>query len=165
MHHVARNWNEASKTGKCNYQERIQQLEFDGLLTLLIDDETITIKDTEVEIISEDIPGWQVTNEGELTVALDVSISGTLQDEGNARELVNKIQKMRKEIDLNVVDRINVSIEKHDLINSSVINFKSYICAEILADQLELVDSLKDAMVIDVNDFPVNVIISPKNLL
>ncbi|MBA2423411.1 MAG: class I tRNA ligase family protein, partial [Chitinophagales bacterium] len=146
-------------------QEQIQQLEFDGLLTLIIDDETITIKDTEVEIISEDIPGWQVTNEGELTVALDVSISETLQDEGNARELVNKIQKMRKEIDLNVVDRINVSIEKHDLINSSVINFKSYICAEILADQLELVDSLKDAMVIDVNDFPVKVIISPKNLL
>jgi isoleucyl-tRNA synthetase len=145
-------------------QEQIQQLEFEGSISLLVDDEPVTIKDTEVEIISEDIPGWQVANQGELTVALDVGLSETLQDEGNARELVNKIQKMRKDFEFNVVDRINVSIEKHDLINSSIINFKNYICAEILADHLELVDSLNNATVIDVNDFPVKVTISPKNL-
>ncbi|MEO6165971.1 MAG: isoleucine--tRNA ligase, partial [Chitinophagales bacterium] len=145
-------------------QDQIQLLELEGFLELMIEDDAIIINIGDVEVISEDIPGWQVANQGDLTVALDVTITDLLQEEGNARELVNRIQKMRKDAGFSVTDRINVSIEKHDRINSSVVNFKNYICAEILADTLELVDSLKDAEVVDVNDFPVKIIIKQKKL-
>lgn len=145
-------------------QDQIQLLELEGFLELVIEDEAVVINIGDVEVISEDIPGWQVANQGELTVALDVTITDLLQEEGNARELVNRIQKMRKDAGFSVTDRIMVLMEKHDLINSSVVNFKNYICAEILADTLELVDSLMDAEVVDVNDFPVKIIIKQKKL-
>ncbi|HUM47453.1 MAG TPA: DUF5915 domain-containing protein [Chitinophagales bacterium] len=145
-------------------QDQIQLLELEGFLELVIEDEVVVINIGDVEVISEDIPGWQVANQGELTVALDVTITDLLQEEGNARELVNRIQKMRKDAGFSVTDRIIVLMEKHDLINSSVVNFKNYICAEILADTLELVDSLMDAEVVDVNDFPVKIIIKQKKL-
>ena len=105
-----------------------------------------------------------MSNQDDLTVALDVSVTESLQEEGNARELVNRIQKLRKDLQFNVTDKITVLIEKQEAINSSVINFKNYICAEILADSLELVDSLNDGVTIDVNDFPVRVIIKQKIL-
>jgi isoleucyl-tRNA synthetase len=143
-------------------QDQIQLIELEGFITLIIDDEPVDINLAEVEVISEDIPGWQVANQGEITVALDVTVTEELQEEGNARELVNRIQKLRKELDFNVTDKIDLLIEKHELINSSVINFKNYICAEILAETLELADSLSDGIVIDVNDFPVKVFIKPK---
>lgn len=145
-------------------QDQIQLLELEGFIDLIVDNETVSVNLADVEVISEDIPGWQVANQGDLTVALDVNVTATLQEEGNARELVNKLQKLRKDLGLNVTDRIAVSIEKHDAINSSVINFKNYICAEILADTLELIDSLEDGTSIEVNDFPVKVIIKQKNL-
>ena len=93
-----------------------------------------------------------------------MSIADSLREEGNARELVNRIQKLRKDLGFNVTDRIDVFIEKHELINFSVINFKNYICAEILADTLELVDLLMDGVPVDVNDFPVKIIIKQKKL-
>jgi isoleucyl-tRNA synthetase len=143
-------------------QDQIQLLELEGFLELVIDNEAVVINLNEVEVISEDIPGWQVANQGELTVALDVTITETLQEEGNARELVNRIQKMRKDLGYNVTDRIDVFIEKSETINLSVINFKNYICAEILAESLELVDSLTGAETLTVNDLPVKVIIKQK---
>ncbi|MBK6484860.1 MAG: isoleucine--tRNA ligase [Chitinophagaceae bacterium] len=143
-------------------QDQIQLLELEGFLELVIDNEAVVINLNEVEVISEDIPGWQVANQGELTVALDVTITETLQEEGNARELVNRIQKMRKDLGYNVTDRIDVFIEKSETINLSVINFKNYICAEILAESLELVDSLSGAETLTVNDLPVKVIIKQK---
>ena len=143
-------------------QDQIQLLELEGFLELVIDNEAVVINLNEVEVISEDIPGWQVANQGELTVALDVTITETLQEEGNARELVNRIQKMRKDLGYNVTDRIDVFIEKSETINLSVINFKNYICAEILAESLELIDSLSGAETLTVNDLPVKVIIKQK---
>lgn len=143
-------------------QDQIQLLELEGFLEFVIDNEAIVINLSEVEVISEDIPGWQVANMGELTVALDVTITEALLEEGNARELVNRLQKLRKDLNYNVTDRIEVLIENQESINSSVINYKNYICAEILADSLELVDSLSDAEALEVNDLPVKVIIKQK---
>ncbi len=138
-------------------QEQIQQLERKGAYELEIDGEKIAILSEEVEIISEDIPGWQVANKGELTVALDISISEELQNEGNARELVNRIQNLRKEMDFNVTDRIKVVIEKHESINPALINFKDYICAEILAEELTVVDHIADGNSIEVNEIPMKI--------
>jgi isoleucyl-tRNA synthetase len=144
-------------------QDDINLLELQGFTEFLVDNEMITINLNEVEVISEDIPGWLVANQDNLTVALDITVTDHLQQEGNARELVNRIQKLRKDTNLKVTDRIDVSIEKQEVINLSVVNFKDYICAEILADKLELVDSLKDGVFIDVNDLPVKIIINLKN--
>lgn len=143
-------------------QPEILKLEKAGSLELEIEGEKIPVLLQEVELISEDIPGWQVANEGDLTVALDVNITEALREEGNARELVNRIQKLRKDLDFNVTDRIDVFIENTSQINLSVVKFKNYICAEILADTLELVDSLDDGASIDVNDLPVKILIKQK---
>jgi isoleucyl-tRNA synthetase len=143
--------------------QEILKLEKTGAIELEIDGEKIPIAINEVELISEDIPGWQVANESDLTVALDVSISEILRQEGYSRELVNRIQKLRKDLDFNVTDHIDVLIEKNDEINLSILKFKNYICAEILADSLELVDSLDHGVSIDVNELPVKIIIKQKN--
>ena len=144
------------------HQDQIQMLELEGFVELILDNEAVVVNLSEVEVISEDIPGWQVANQGDLTVALDVTITPTLQEEGHARELVNRIQKLRKDMGLNVTDRIAVFIGQSEAINSAVMNFKNYICAEILADTLELVDSLTDATSVEVNDFQVKVIVKQK---
>ena len=111
----------------------------------------------EVEIISEDIPGWQVASKGELTVALDITITDKLKDEGNAREFVNRIQNLRKDKAFNVTDRIKLEVERHAEINSALTDFKDYICAEILAEELAVVDSITDGSPIEVNEIPLKV--------
>ncbi|MBA3648578.1 MAG: isoleucine--tRNA ligase [Chitinophagales bacterium] len=142
--------------------EQIQNLELFGSIDLDAGEDRITVNINEVEIISEDIPGWQVASFGNVTVALDTSITDSLKEEGNARELISQLQKLRKERDYEVTDRIEVSIEKQEEINASVINFKNYICSEILADKLELVDNVEDGTPVKVNDLPVKVIIKHK---
>lgn len=134
-----------------------------GSLVFIIDGEEIKIEKNEVEIISEDIPGWQVANEGDLTVALDISISESLRQEGYARELVNRIQKLRKEQGFSVTDRIEVILEKQKEINSVIENFKNYICAEILADNLDLTDTLDQGVSIEVDNQPLKILIKQKN--
>lgn len=142
--------------------KQILQLEKNGNYDLTLDGETVNILLSEVEIISEDIPGWQVANKGELTVALDITITDKLREEGNARELVNRIQKFRKDSNFNVTDRIAVTIESQPQIDSTIIHHKDYICAEILADELQLVDSLDSGESFEVNDFSVKAIINLK---
>ena len=97
---------------------------------------------TDVDIITEDIPGWVVANEGTLTVALDVTISDELRDEGIARELVNRIQTIRKEQNFEVTDKIKLTVEKNNEINLAIQNNFSYICSETLAESLDLVDQI-----------------------
>ncbi len=143
-------------------EAQIAELETNKRIFVVIDNEKVEILSEEVEIVSEDIPGWQVANKNELTVALDITITPELQEEGNARELVNKLQKMRKDSGFNITDRVILTVEKHDLINSTIINFKNYICAEILADDLQMIGQLSDAEVVEVNDFPVKVILKQK---
>src|SRR5690606_19488415 len=106
---------------------------------LAVDGDTIEINFGDVEIIAEDIPGWSVANKDNLTVALDITVTPELQDEGNAREIVNRIQRIRKETGLEVTDRIAVKIEDYEPLKSAIINFSDYICAEILADDIQIV--------------------------
>ena len=97
----------------------------------------------DVEIIPVDIPGWKVANSGQLTVALDVTLTEALKEEGVARELINRIQNLRKESNLDVTDKIDVKIQRNSAINEAINNNLNYICTEILASSLELVDSLE----------------------
>jgi len=120
----------------------INKIEQDGVYLTEIGGEKIEISLSDVEILSEDIPGWLVTNTGNLTVAMDITITDQLWEEGVARELINRIQNFRKDSNFEVTDKINVKIEKQDKINSSINNNISYICAETLAVSLELIDKI-----------------------
>lgn len=143
-------------------QEQIGQFEKETVYNLLIENETVPLYLTDVEIVSEDVPGWMVTNKGAVTVALDVTVTPELQDEGNARELVNRIQKIRKESGFELTDRIAVQVSDEEKLRSSVTQFKSYICAEILADNLDLVPQLNDGIEVEINDILIKVQVSKK---
>jgi isoleucyl-tRNA synthetase len=138
-------------------QEDISQFERETVYNLLIENETVPLYLTDVEILSEDVPGWMVTNKGAVTVALDVTISPELLSEGNARELVNRIQKIRKESGFELTDRIAVQVLENESLQPSITQFKSYICAEILADNLEFVPHLSNGIEVEVNDIPLKV--------
>ena len=131
-------------------QADIQKLEQEKRLDVIIQNQPFTLIEEDVEISSEDIPGWQVINEGKLTVALDVTISDDLREEGIAREFINRIQNLRKEMGYEVTDRIDLKVLEHASIRSSLINNKDYICAETLAENLELVDRLDGEDVVNV---------------
>ncbi|MFI5134528.1 MAG: isoleucine--tRNA ligase [Chitinophagales bacterium] len=145
-------------------QDQIRSLEQFGSVLLKIEGEDVQILINEVEVVSEDVTGWQVASQGNLTAALDTTITESLREEGNAREIVNQIQKLRKELDFSVTDRIEVELEKRSEIISSVLNFKKYICAEILADTFELSDHVNGSNTIEVNDLPVKIIIKRKTV-
>ncbi len=123
-------------------QQDIEKLEKTGEISILEGADRITLTREDVEILTEDIPGWTVATEGPLTIALDIHISESLREEGIAREFINKIQNLRKDKGLEVTDRISLKILKHNQINRAVLNHKSYICAQTLAADLELVDRL-----------------------
>ncbi|SDF12437.1 isoleucine--tRNA ligase [Chitinophaga filiformis] len=141
----------------------IASLERSGEFILQIEDEQLPIQLSDVEIISEDIPGWTVANKGALTVALDITITPELLDEGNARELVNRIQKIRKDSDFELTDRIHVKVAVIDSLKSAIINYNDYICTEILADSLEIVPELQEGIEIEVNDLTFNVLVNKKS--
>jgi isoleucyl-tRNA synthetase len=120
-------------------QADISQFEKTGNYSLtLASGSLIDLTLEDVEITSEDIPGWLVMNEGNITVALDVTITNKLKDEGTARELVNRIQNMRKDNGYNVTDKINIWIQDHPYVKSSVEKHKGYIASQTLANQIEL---------------------------
>lgn len=143
-------------------QDDISRLEKDGVISLLIGDEPLILQVSEVEISSEDIPGWMVANKDSLTVALDVTITPELLNEGNARELVNRIQKIRKDQGFELTDRILVMVSDHEIIRESVAQFNNYICAEILAEKLELVSEIPNGTEIEINDIPLKVYVTKK---
>jgi isoleucyl-tRNA synthetase len=120
-------------------QADISRMEKEGQFELSIPGELLVIALNEVEISSEDIPGWMVASKGQLSVALDVTVTEDLENEGNARELVNRIQKIRKDNGYELTDRIVVKIAEAPALKDSITQFNRYICAEILADKLELV--------------------------
>lgn len=144
-------------------QHDIASLEKDGEFGLIIDNERIPIQLSDVEIISEDIPGWTVANKGALTVALDITITPELLDEGNARELVNRIQKIRKDSGFELTDRIAVKVAEVDSLKTAIINFNDYICTEILADSLDVVPQLQEGIEVEVNDLKFNVLVNKKS--
>ncbi len=143
-------------------QQDIGKLERDGNTRIIIDGEYIEIALEEVEINSEDVPGWMVATKGPLTVALDVTVTPELEREGNARELVNRIQKIRKDQEFELTDRINVQIGGAKTLEETIREFNYYICAEILADKLDLVAELTHGTLIEVNDVPLKVFVTKK---
>ncbi len=150
-------------------QEQIGQLENEGQIILPIEGENIVLQKTEVDISSEDIPGWLVATKGILTVALDISITPELVHEGNAREFINRIQKIRKESGFELTDRIEVVLSAGQTapegwipLKASLAQYKDYICAEILADKLEIVPEKNNGTEIEINEVSLNVIVSKK---
>lgn len=132
-------------------QEQIRKLEADGKFDLLVEGESLEILRDEVDIQSEDVQGWMVASRNALTVALDVTVSEELEQEGNARELVNRIQKMRKDMDLDLTDRILVEVQSDSELDLAFTRFNDYICAEILADSLSIKAGLSEGIENEIN--------------
>ena len=131
----------AAEIGKMN-QENIAAFEKEGSYTIVVNNENIVLTPENVEIASEDIPGWLVANEGKLTVAMDVNITDDLHKEGIAREFINRIQNLRKDSGFEVTDKIKLEIMMHDSINDAVLTHKEYIGSQTLAISVELVEKL-----------------------
>jgi isoleucyl-tRNA synthetase len=123
-------------------QEQIANLEKNGSIALMVEGTEAVIELADVEIFSEDVPGWTVANEGALTVALDVEVTDELRREGIAREIIKRIQAMRKEQGLEIVDRIAVSLSKNEATDEAVNEFAEHICNQVLADSIEICESL-----------------------
>ena len=137
-------------------QEQIAELETNGTLAIDIEGQQgVVIEAADVDIISEDIPGWLVGNEGNLTVALDITLTDELRAEGMARELVNRIQNIRKKSGLEITDRIRVSIEPNEASTKAVEAFGDYIARQVLADDLKL--ETNDGQTVDFDDFNLNI--------
>jgi isoleucyl-tRNA synthetase len=135
----------------------IHKIEQSGLITRIFENEQIDILLSEVEISSDDIPGLLVASKGALTVALNIELTDELVKEGLAREFVNKVQKMRKDADFELTDRINVDIENHNILNNALSHYNSYICTEILASSLKFSDSFEHFTEIEVNEHIIKV--------
>jgi isoleucyl-tRNA synthetase len=135
-------------------QEDIARIETEGHYLIMAGDRQIDLQLSDVEIASEDIPGWLVASEGKITIALDVTITEDLRQEGLARELINRIQNMRKDSGFEVTDKITVDIQKHQALNDSVSNFGNYISSQTLAKSINLVDKIdmKKAKLIELDE-------------
>ena len=125
-----------------NGQAIINGIEKNQRFEVVFEGVTYVLEPEDVEIIPVDIPGWKVANEGLITVALDITLNPALVEEGIARELVNRIQNIRKDSDFKVTDKISVRLHANNTINQAVSNNLNYICTEILASSLQLVDKI-----------------------
>lgn len=133
-------------------QSDIFQFEKNGEIQLAVGGETITLGLEDADIMSEDIPGWLVANEGKVTVALDINITQELKEEGIAREFINRIQNLRKESDFDVTDKIILYIGKHPETDSAVENFSAYIASQVLAEKIELTDQLENGKEVEIDE-------------
>ena len=146
----------AEATAKLSNKE-IAELEQNGIYILNLPGGEVQLTTDDVEIITEDMPGWLTANEGKLTVALDITVTDELLKEGIARELVNRIQNIRKQNGYEITDRITVEIEKRDEINDAVTEFSNYISSQTLAAGISLVDKLEDGIELDFDEYMVKV--------
>ena len=138
-------------------QDEINAFEKAGTFTLTVEGQEAMIERADVEIISEDIPGWLVANEGRLTVALDITVTENLRKEGLARELVNRIQNLRKSSGYDITDKISVTVLSNDGMDEAIKDFNSYIANQVLAVSVEITDVISDAAEIDFEDFKLSV--------
>ena len=136
-------------------QEEISSLEKEGKININVDDQAVVVEASDVEIISEDIPGWLVANEGNLTVALEIELNDDLKNEGMARELINRIQNLRKDCGLEITDRIKVTVTPNAQIENAVNAFAEYIKGQVLADSITLADN--DGSSTNFDDFDANI--------
>ena len=132
--------------------EDIIQFEKEANFDLDLNGSTITLNLGDVEIISEDIPGWLVINDGNLTVALDKNVTSDLKYEGIARELVNRIQNLRKESGFDVTDKIEIKIQNHESVNHAVEKHKSYIGTQTLANNITLTSEIPDGKEMELDE-------------
>ena len=140
-------------------QDDIVTIEKDGEILIEVNGVSTQITLDEVEITSQDIEGWLVANQGNLTVALDVTITEELRKEGNARELVNRVQNLRKETGLDVTDKIKLVLEKNDILEHSIASNEKYIMTETLTTELVFVDELSDGTPISFDDVDSKILI------
>lgn len=141
-------------------QDEIAKLERAGSITIDVEGNTLVVEAADVDIISEDIPGWLVCNEGNLTVALEVELTEELQNEGIARELINRIQNMRKDSGLEITDRINVVVSPADRVEAAVCEYSEYIKTQVLADSIVIESN--DGMEVELDTVKVNILINKK---
>jgi isoleucyl-tRNA synthetase len=143
-------------------QDQIAALEMAGSIQLALSTGSVVIDMLDVDITAEDIPGWSVASKGKLTVALDITLSDELKQEGEAREFVNRVQNIRKESGFDLTDRIFVQLPEGTPLKPSIIKFNDYICREILADGIEWVLDLASGTPIEVNDIALTVVVNKK---
>ncbi|MDD4922039.1 MAG: isoleucine--tRNA ligase [Bacteroidales bacterium] len=133
-------------------QEAIAEFEKSAVYTVQLDGNNIDVEIADVEILSEDIPGWLVANEGRLTVALDITITDELRQEGLARELVNRIQNIRKTSGFEIIDKIKIQISDHEEVRAAMKQWKGYIMTQTLAESLDLTDAVVNGISLDLED-------------
>ena len=134
-------------------QEAIAELEKNGSYTFVLNGTEAVIETADVEIFSEDIPGWLVANEGKLTVALEVTVTEELRREGVARELVNRIQNIRKSSGFEITDKIKITLSKNPQTDDAVNEYKDYICNQVLGTSLTLTDNVENGAELNFDDF------------
>ena len=139
-------------------KEQIAEIEKNGQIKITLESGPVTLTLDDVEISSEDIPGWLVASEGRLTVALDITLTDELQKEGIARDLVNRIQNLRKDMGLEVQDKINVSIVKNTaIVNGAIEAFSEYICQETQALSLQVLDSVDGGELLEIDEHSIEI--------
>ncbi len=141
-------------------QDQIAKLEKEGKYEIVVDGNVVVVEKGDVEILSEDIPGWLVANNGSITIALDVTITEELKREGIARELVNRVQNIRKSSGFEITDKINIEIENKKEIVEAVNDFKDYVASQVLAVNINVVDTVDNGTELDFDDFKVNVAVA-----
>ena len=145
----------ASKAVSALSQEQISQLEADGKLQIEVEGQSVVVERDDVEIFNQDIPGWSVTNEGTLTVALDLTVTDELRKEGMAREVVKRIQTYRKEQGFEITDHINITLEDNAEVRDAVEAHRDFILTQVLCDNLTFEPKL-EADKLDFEDFVLN---------
>lgn len=135
-------------------QVQIEEFEKNHALSLIVEGTQVDLTEGDLEVITEDIPGWVIASSGNLTIALDITVTDELREEGLARELVNRIQNIRKDKGFEVTDKIVLTIEKNETLNGAISRNNDYICSETLAISLELTDAIEPAsrIVVDLAD-------------
>ena len=141
-------------------QPEIAQLEKEGVFNIVVDGEPVTVEAADLEIISEDIPGWLVANDGNLTVALEVELNEQLIREGMARELINRVQNLRKDNGLEITDRIDVTVTPQEKVEEAMADFGDYVRTQVLADSITFAENDGPAVAFD--DFTLNIKVDKK---
>jgi isoleucyl-tRNA synthetase len=132
-------------------QDQIREIELNGSIEVSIQNEPFNLKIEDVEIITQDMPGWLVTSEDDTTVALDITLTEELIQEGMSREMINRIQNLRKDLGFEVTDKITIEFNGSEQLKESVNKFYPYICSEVLASQI-IFNSLCNTNETDVNE-------------
>lgn len=141
-------------------QDQIAELEKNGTLTVVVEGESCLIERNDIEIISEDMPGWSVANEGALTVALDITITDELRNEGVAREIVKRVQAFRKESGFEITDRIRIVVEQLPVAEKTIAEFSEFIAGQVLAESITLTANVESETEFDLDGTNVKFLIN-----